>query len=177
MDVRLRATPPPEGVRQQLAAIPAVRFTPGLVTGQSGPEATLGPESAEALLVLHATFDAEQSVDPFWEANLPVLQLLGEAPGFIRRISVVDGDSVYLIAFWRTEESARQFAKLPEHRAAVRALAGRIEYSHFVGLWTAASLHERRFYCACGTNTPAPAKRCRGCGDPLADVFVADATP
>ena len=177
MGVRLRATPPPEGVREQLAAIPAVRSTQGSVTGQAGPEATLGPESAEALLVLHATFDAEQSVDPFWEANIPVLQRLVEAPGFIRRISVVDGDSIYLIAFWRTEEEARQFAKCREHRTAIRALAGRIEYSHFVGMWTAASVHERRFFCACGTSTPAPAKRCRGCGEPLTDVFAADDAP
>jgi heme-degrading monooxygenase HmoA len=174
--VRLQANPPPDEVREQMAAIPGVRFTAGSVTGQAGPEAALGPESAGALLVLHATFDAEQSVEPFWEANLPVLQRLADAPGFIRRISVVDGDSVYLIAFWRSEEDARQFAALVEHRAAVRALAGRIEYSHFVGLWSASSLHARRFFCVCGASTPAPSTTCRGCGEPLADVFATDAT-
>ena len=174
MTTELGVSAPPEWVRSELSAIPGVRFTAGSVTGQGGQHANLGPEGANAILVLHATFEASESNEPFWEANLPVLRRLADAPGFIRRISVVDGNSVYLIAFWRTVEEAQQFARLAEHRAAVRALSGRIEYTHFVGLWAAHSLHERRFYCRCGSVTAAPNAICQGCGETLADVFAAD---
>lgn len=175
MVTELAVAAPPEAARSELAAIPRIRFTAGSVTGQSGHDAHLGPEAAGAILVLHATFEATEPMEPFWEANLPVLRRLADAPGFIRRMSVVDGNSVYLIAFWRSVEDAQLFAKLPEHRAAVRALSGRIEYTHFVGLWAAQSLHERRFYCRCGAVTAAPSTACRGCGEPLTDVFITDA--
>lgn len=59
-----------------------------------------------------------------------------------------------------------------EHRAAMRALGDtRLQYSHFVGLWTAASLHQRRFRCAFGVVSAAPHAGCHGCGQPMADTF------
>lgn len=105
----LHAAPPPDHVTGSLSAVPGMRFTPGTVTGHDGPEGRLGPEAAEAILILHATFTTGQSVEPFWEVNLPVLERLAAAPGFIRRISVVDAESAYLIAFWRSIEEAQRF--------------------------------------------------------------------
>jgi hypothetical protein len=106
-----------------------------------------------------------------------VLERLAAAPGFIRRISVVDGESAYPIAFWRSIEEAQHVARLAKHRDAVRALRTRgIQYSHFVGLWAAHAVHDRQFFCPCGTVTAAPPHVCAGCGRLLMDPFAAGAS-
>lgn len=174
--MELGSFPPSDDIRQALAAIAGTRFTAGSITGQAGPKGHLGPEAAEALLVLHFTAVDEEAMSRFWAVNLPIIQQLADAPGFIRRMSIADGLSVYLIAFWRTVEDAKTFSKVPEHRAAVRALyRERILYSHFVGLWRAESTHGRHIFCpACGRVEDAPVERCSGCGQELPDVFDAD---
>ena len=174
--VELRSFPPGEEVRQALAAIPGVRFTPGSVTGQEGPEGRLGPEAAGAVLILHFTASDAEAMVRFWAVNLPIIERLADAPGFIRRMSLTDGLSVYLIAFWRSVEDARAFTKLAEHRAAVQALyRDRILFSHFVGLWRSESLHPRHVFCpTCAQPAQAPVGRCPSCGQELPDVFATD---
>lgn len=169
-----RFIPPGAETLEALGSIPGVRFTPGTVTGQTGPEAGLGPEAAGALLVLHFTSVDEDATRRFWEVNLPVIRRLSSAPGFIRRFSCVEGPNVYLVAFWKTAEDAKAFIRSAEHREAVKALYNaRILYSHFVGMWTAASVHQRLIFCpACGQATPTPADTCSGCGTALTDVFA-----
>jgi heme-degrading monooxygenase HmoA len=127
------------------------------------------------VLVLHVTAVHEDAMSRFWAVNLPIIERLADAPGFIRRMSLTDGLSVYLIAFWRSVEDAKAFTKAAEHRAAVRALyTDRILFSHFVGLWRGESLHPRHIFCpACGRPTEAPVTRCRECGTELPDVFAA----
>ena len=106
----------------------------------------------------------------FWAVNLPIIERLADAPGFIRRMSLTDGLSVYLIAFWRSVEDARAFTKLAEHRAAVQALyRDRILFSHFVGLWRSESLHPRHVFCpTCAQPAQAPVDRCPSCGQEFA---------
>ena len=170
-DVRL--IPPSDEVKAMVAAIPGVRFNQGVVVGQDGPEAHLGPEAAGAILVLHMTVADDAAADRFWRTTTAVKQTLPDAAGFIRLFSFFDGPSGYLLAFWRSAEDARAFAASPAHRAAMAALdQERFEYSHFVGLWTAHSVHDRNIYCEqCGTATAAPAATCRNCDHELVDVF------
>ena len=174
--MEIQSFPPSDEVRGALAAIPGMRFTTGSVTGQAGLDGHLGPESAGAVLVLHFTAVDEAAMTRFWAVNLPVLQRLANTPGFIRRVSLTDDLSIYLIAFWRTVEDAKAFAKAPEHVAAVRALyRDRILYSHFVGLWSAESVHARHVFCpTCGRSSNAPISRCPGCDEELPDVFAGD---
>jgi heme-degrading monooxygenase HmoA len=168
-----RLIPPSDEVKATVAAIPGVRFNQGVVVGQDGPDAHLGPEAAGAILVLHMTVADEAAADRFWRTTTAVKQQLPQAPGFIRLFSFFDDPSGYLIAFWRTAEDAKAFAASPAHRAAMAALdTERFEYSHFVGLWTAHALRARNLYCErCTAVTPAPADTCSGCGNELDDVF------
>ncbi len=169
-----RFIPPTTETMEALEAIPGVRFTPGTVTGQTGPEGRFGPEAAGALLLLHFTSVDEDATRRFWQVNLPVIRALSTAPGFIRRFSCVEGPNVYLVAFWKTEQDAKAFIHSAEHTAAVKALyRERILYSHFVGMWAAASAHPRLIFCpSCGQATPTPADACSGCGTALIDVFA-----
>lgn len=174
-----RFIPPGAEALEALGSFPGVRFTPGTVTGQTGPEGRFGPEAAGALLLLHFTSVDEDATRRFWKVNLPVIRLLSTAPGFIRRFSCVEGPNVYLVAFWKTEQDAKAFLHSAEHRAAVKALYNeRILYSHFVGMWTAASVHPRLIFCpSCGQATPAPTGACSACGTALIDVFATTEPP
>lgn len=171
---QVRQIPPSEAVKALVAAIPGVRFNPGVVVGQDGPDAHLGPESAGAILVLHMTVDDDVAADRFWRSTTAVKQTLPTAAGFIRLFSFFDGPSGYLIAFWRTAEHAAAFAASPAHREAMAALnRERFESSHFVGLWTAHAVHPRNLYCPhCDAVSQAPATICGGCGAALDDVFA-----
>ena len=171
-----RLIPPADDVKAMVAAIPGVRFNQGVIVGQDGPDAHLGPEAAEALLVLHMTVADDAAADRFWRTTTAVKQQLPRARGFIRLFSFFDGPSGYLVAFWRTAEDAEAFARTDAHRSAMAALdAERFEYSHFVGLWTALRVHSRNFYCThCAAVTPAPASACVNCGELLDDVFARD---
>ena len=178
----IRQIPPSDDVKALVAAIPGVRFNPGVVVAQEGPDRHLGPEAAGAILVLHMTLSDEAAADRFWRTTTAVKQTLPTAAGFIRLFSFFDGPSGYLVAFWRTAEDARAFAAAPAHRDAMSALdRERFEYSHFVGLWTAQSTHRRNLYCPrCEAVTAAPATHCQGCGEALDDAFVSsqpDAAP
>jgi heme-degrading monooxygenase HmoA len=168
-----RLIPPTDEVKGLVAAIPGVRFNQGVIVGQDGPDAHLGPEAAGAILVLHMTVADDAAAERFWRTTTAVKQTLPDAQGFIRLFSFFDGVSGYLVAFWRSPEHAKAFAAAPAHRAAMAALdSERFEYSHFVGLWSAHSLHDRNLYCErCDAVTAAPASNCRGCGNPLDDVF------
>lgn len=170
----VRQIPPTDEVKALVAAIPGVRFNQGVIVGQDGPDAHLGPEAAGALLVLHMTVADEAAADRFWRMTTAVKAQLPTAPGFIRLFSFFDGPSGYLVAFWRTPEHAQAFARSDVHREAMSRLdEERFEYSHFVGLWTAHRVHQRNLYCTrCDALTPAPATTCGGCGHPLDDVFA-----
>ena len=173
--VQVRSIPPNDSIKATVGAISGVRFTPGVVVGQEGPEGHLGPEAAGAVLILHVTLADEDSADRFWRTTTSVKQSLPEAPGFIRLFSLFEGVSGYLVAFWRTVEDARSFAQSSRHQAAMDAFdRERFQYSHFVGLFTADRAHVRNIYCdMCGHATSMPAEVCAGCGNPLHDVFAA----
>lgn len=172
--VEVKSIPPNDDVKAVVSAIPGVRFTPGVVVGQEGPEGHLGPEAAGAVLILHVTLAEEEAADRFWHTTTSVKQSLPEAPGFIRLFSLFEGVNGYLVAFWRTVEDAQSFAKSQQHRAAMAAFdRDHFQYSHFVGLFRAERAHSRNVYCeACGRATPMPASVCSGCGNPLHDVFA-----
>jgi heme-degrading monooxygenase HmoA len=140
---------------------------------QQGPDGHLGPEAAGAILMLQATFTDPEGSAAFWKALVPLLELLGSAPGFIRRYGFGDGPHNTLIAFWRTADDARAFAARPEHRAAVRDLyRQRYEYSHFAAIWEMTSNHNRVIFCpGCQAVTPAADQRCGGCGGELLDLY------
>ena len=169
----VRLIPPSDEIKGLVGAIPGVRFTPGVVVGQDGPECRVGPEGAGAILVLHTTAADDDAAERFWRTTTAVKQQLPGAAGFIRLFSLFDGLSGYLVAFWRTVEDAQAFAAGHHHRAAVAALRReRFEYSHFVGLWKAHAIHPRTIYCElCGTATPVPTDACSSCANPLHDVF------
>jgi len=177
--VQVKSIPPSDDVKAMVGAIPGVRFTPGVVVGQEGPEGHLGPEAAGAILVLHVTLAEEAAADRFWQTTTSVKQSLPEAPGFIRLFSLFEGANGYLVAFWRTVEDAEAFAKSQQHQAAMAAFdRDRFQYSHFVGLFKAERAHRRSIYCeVCGQATPMPAEVCGGCGNPLHDVFANNNTP
>jgi heme-degrading monooxygenase HmoA len=172
--VQVKSIPPSDDVKAIVGAIPGVRFTPGVVVGQEGPEGHLGPEAAGAVLILHVTLADEDAAERFWRTTTSVKQSLSQAPGFIRLFSLFEGVNGYLVAFWRTVEDAHAFAKSQRHRAAMDAFdRDHFQYSHFVGLFRAERAHNRNIYCeACGRATPMPAKACSGCGNPLHDVFA-----
>jgi heme-degrading monooxygenase HmoA len=170
----LTAPPPPEAIAA-MAAIPRTAIVPNILATQQGPDGNLGPESAGAILVLQATFADPAGAASFWEAAVPLMELLASAPGFIRRYSFPDGPTVTLIALWRTGADARAFAATPEHRATVRSLyEHRWQHSHFSAIWEMTSNHGRLIFCEhCDGVTPAGEQLCRGCGSPLLDVYRA----
>jgi len=172
--VQVKSIPPGDDVKAMVGAIPGVRFTPGVVVGQEGPDGHLGPEAAGAVLILHVTLADENGADRFWRTTTSVKQSLPEAPGFIRLFSLFEGVNGYLVAFWRTVDDAQAFAKSQRHQAAMDAFdRDHFQYSHFVGLFRAERAHRRNIYCEeCGRATPMPAKVCCGCGNPLHDVFA-----
>jgi heme-degrading monooxygenase HmoA len=162
----LTLPPPPEAIGAMLQ-IPGTAITP------QGPDSHLGPEAAGAILMLQATFADEDGAQRFWAAAVPLMALLAEAPGFIRRYSFPDGPTINLIALWRSADDARAFAASPAHAAAVRDLyRHRWQYSHFSALWEMASNHGRMVFCTnCDAITPASAGTCSGCSAALLDVY------
>jgi heme-degrading monooxygenase HmoA len=169
----LTLPPPPEAIAA-MAAIRGVQIVPTILATQQGPEGHLGPEAAGAILMLQATFTDPAGAARFWEAAVPLMELLETAPGFIRRYSFPDGPSVTLLAFWRTAADAKAYAASPQHRAAVRDLhKQRWQYSHFAAIWEMTSNHGRVVFCTeCDSTTPAGEHVCRGCGIGLTDVHA-----
>jgi heme-degrading monooxygenase HmoA len=169
----LQILPPPPDAISAMLAIPQVEISSSILVTQQGPEGDLGPEAAGAILMLQATFVRPEGAQCFWDAAVPLMDLLATAPGFIRRYSFPDGPSITLLAFWRTIADAKAFAATPEHRAAVRDLyRQRWQYSHFSALWEVASNHGRMIFCdRCDGITAASEGVCSGCGAPLLDVY------
>jgi hypothetical protein len=170
----LLVAPPPAEAIATMAALPGTQIAPTMLATQQGPDGHLGPECAGAILMLQATFADPAGAAGFWAAAVPLMALLGTAPGFIRRYSFPDGPSITLIALWRTAADARAFAATPEHHAAVRELyARRWQYSHFSALWEISANHDRVVFCTeCDAVTPAAQKVCSGCGAALIDVYA-----
>jgi heme-degrading monooxygenase HmoA len=170
---QLLIVPPPPEVLSAMLAIPRVRVEPATLTTQQGPEGGLGPESAGAILILQATFASAAGAQSFWEAAVPLTELLASAPGFIRRYSFFDGPSVTLIALWRTAADAKAYAATPQHRAAVRDLyRQRWQYSHFSAIWEMTSNYGRLVFCdRCDQITAVSERVCAGCGAPLLDAY------
>ncbi|MDO8364071.1 MAG: hypothetical protein Q7V88_14330 [Actinomycetota bacterium] len=162
----LFVAPPPAQAIAAMVAIPGVRIEPTILATQRGPDGHLGPEAAEAVLMLQATFADAEGASGFWSAAVPLMAMLETAPGFIHRYSFPDGPRITLIALWRTADDARRFAATPEHRAAVRDLYGRRwQYSHFSAIWELTSNHGRVVFCPdCSAVTPAAEQRCATCG-------------
>ena len=167
----LSIPPPPEAIAT-MAAIPRMAIAPSVLVTQQGPHGDLGPEAAGAILMLQATFADQAGAEAFWTAAVPLMELLADAPGFIRRYSFPDGPSITLIALWRTVADAETFGASPEHRAAVRDLyKNRWQYSHFSAIWEVVSNHDRMIFCdSCDAITPASARVCGGCGTEFVDV-------
>jgi ribosomal protein L40E len=174
----LTLPPPPEAIAA-MAAISRSQVTPTMLGTQQGPDGHPGPEAAGAILMLQATFTDPEGALAFWNALVPLFELLQSAPGFIRRYGFADGPRNTLIAFWRTAEDARAFAARPEHCAAVRDLyQQRWQYSHFAAIWEMTSSHNRVIFCPrCPAVTPAADQRCRGCGVRLLDAYQAQPQP
>lgn len=169
--VQLLTLPPPADAIAGMVAIPGVQITPTILATQSGPDGDRGPEDAGAVLMLQATFRTEEGAAAFWDAAVPLMALLAESPGFIRRYSFPDGPAITLFALWRTIDDARAFAARPEHRAAVHELfANGWQHTHFAGVWELATNHGRVVFCpGCNQASPATAAACPGCGQSLAD--------
>lgn len=169
--------PPPPEVIAAMHVMPRTEMAPTMLVIQEGPDGELGPEAAGAILILQATFTSEEGARHFWEAALPLMTQLADAPGFIRRYSFPVQRAITLIALWRTIDDARRYAASPEHRAASRALfAGRWQHSHFSALWEMRTNHGRVFICdGCGATTKAPADTCQSCGAPIIDLYRAQA--
>jgi heme-degrading monooxygenase HmoA len=164
----LTLPPPPEAIAA-MAAIPNSQIAPTVLGTQQGPEGSLGPEAAGAILILQATFTDADGSAAFWKALVPLFELLESAPGFIRRYGFGDGPHNTLIAFWRTAEDARAFAARPEHRAAARHLyQQRWQHSHFAAIWEMSASHDRMIFCPdCPAVTSAARQQCSGCGAEL----------
>jgi heme-degrading monooxygenase HmoA len=172
--VELLVGPPPGDVIAAMAAIPRLEITPSILVTQQGPgeDGRLGPEAAGAILLLQATFATQDGADHFWAAAGRLMELLADAPGFIRRYSFPDGPTITLIALWRTVEDARAFAGRPEHAAAVRGLYREgWQYTHCAAVWELHHSHDRIAFCECGTATPITVGVCSACGTELLDVF------
>jgi heme-degrading monooxygenase HmoA len=167
--VQLLTLPPPADAIAGMMAIPGVQITPTILATQTGPEVDRGPEGAGAVLMLQATFRTEEGAAAFWEAAVPMMALLAEAPGFIRRYSFPDGPAITLFALWRTIDDARAFAAGSEHRAAVHALfANGWQHTHFSAMWQLATDHGRVVFCpACRQASAATTAVCPGCGAAL----------
>ncbi|WP_151084063.1 antibiotic biosynthesis monooxygenase family protein [Nocardioides cynanchi] len=164
---------PPEEAIAAMAAIDGLNMVPITLNTQTGPERQLGPESAGAILILQGTFIDEERFAEFWMHVADLMQLLADAPGFIRRYNFAEGPHYTLIALWRSIEEAHGFFSRPEHQAAMRtSFERRWNYTHFAGLWEAASPRPRLFFCqTCEGVMPSPEPSCTGCGADLPDPF------
>lgn len=169
----LQTLPPPPTAIAAMLSIPGMQINPSVLISQQGVDSGLGPEGAGAILMLQATFADAEGAEKFWEAAVPLMELLATAPGMIRRYSFPDGPSITLIALWRSVEDAKAFAATPGHRTAVRDLyRQRWQYSHFSALWEMCSNHGRLIFCdACDGITPVSEGTCNTCGRQLIDVY------
>jgi heme-degrading monooxygenase HmoA len=163
--------PPPVEAQAAMREIDGLRIVPTMLNTQTGPAGHLGPERAGAILVLQGTFADPARFEEFWLLVIDLFALLARAPGFIRRYNIADGPHYTLIAWWRSLEDAHAFFETPEHQAAMRStFERRWNYTHFAGLWQAASPHRRLFFCqVCDGVTPSTDPCCTGCGVPLFD--------
>ena len=171
---QLLTVPPPPEVVAGLGGIEGLRMAPTVLNTQEGPEGDRGPEAAEAVLLLQATFTHEERARAFWRAAAALMQQLATAPGFIRRYSFADGPTITLLALWRTVADADAFFASDEHQAAMIGLyRERWQYSHFAALFEITSHRDRLIFCDhCDGITPMPAAECRGCGTALIDAHV-----
>jgi hypothetical protein len=169
--VQLLTLPPPADAIAGMLGIPGVQIAPTILATQAGPEGDRGPEAAGAVLMLQATFRTDEGASAFWAAAVPLMALLAEAPGFIRRYSFPDGPAITLFALWRSIDDARAFARRPEHRAAVQELyANGWQHTHFSAIWQLATDHGRVVFCpACREASPADTTACAACGTTLTD--------
>jgi heme-degrading monooxygenase HmoA len=175
--VELLVAPPPGEAIAAMSAIPRLAIAPSILVTQQGPgeDGRAGPEAAGAVLLLQATFATTEGAERFWSAAIPLMTLLAEAPGFIRRFSFPDGPTINLLALWRTVDDAEAFARSPEHRAAVAGLYREgWQYTHFSAVWALHHGHDRIAFCPCGTATPVLDRACSACGSPLFDQFAVD---
>ncbi len=165
--------PPSEQAQATLAAIDGIRFTEGEVFGVDGPDGDLGPEEAGCVMVLHATMADGEKAERFWDLFADVMHVGAEAPGLMRFIGFDDGLSGYAIAWWRTEEDARAFARGQAHRQAAKEhYRTSLLYTHYVGLFAPATAGHRELFCdQCGSRTRLPTEVCSSCGTEIVDVF------
>jgi heme-degrading monooxygenase HmoA len=173
--IELLSQPPPMDVIARMTAIEGVRVAPTVLATQRGPDGHLGPEAAGAVLILQATFVDERRAAGFWLTAAGLMELLAEAPGFIRRFNFTDGPHYTLIALWRTVADAHAFFSSDAHQAAMRELfRHRWQYSHFAALWEMTTPRERVIFCQqCDGVTPTTERLCVGCGNELFDPFTA----
>jgi hypothetical protein len=178
---QLQTLPPPATAIEAMSSIPGLAISPSILVAQQGPDTALGPEGAGAVLMLQATFASAEGAEGFWQAAVPLMALLADAPGMIRRYSFPDGPNITLLALWRSIDDAKAFAATPQHRAAVRGLRRlRWQYTHFSALWELHHSAGRQFFCdACDEVTGGPATTCAGCGAALTDTYAPrnDAAP
>jgi hypothetical protein len=92
----------------------------------------------------------------------------------VRWLTFADGPHTYALGLWRSTDDVTAFVAGAAHTAMVREQHHNpFEYTQFAGVWTAHTLGRRNLYCpGCRVATPAPADRCRACGNPLPDPFA-----
>jgi heme-degrading monooxygenase HmoA len=173
----LQIFPPEPETAALLAQLPGFRETPAPVISFQGPLGHLGPEAAGAVLVLHMTMVDEERTKLFWRQVELTCKAASAAPGFIRLISLFDGLANWALAFWRTPEDAKAYARSEAHRAAMAEMyKTNFEYTHFAGVFAALEARTREVYCdRCGTQSLMPAGSCPSCGNELVDVFEVQA--
>jgi heme-degrading monooxygenase HmoA len=164
--------PPDEGSRELLGRSAGGRVTHGIMTALDGPAAG-GPETAGALSVVYSAFADDAGAQRGYRNFAAIKQHLQPAPGMVRWLTFADGPHVYALGFWRSVQDVAAFTVGPAHAAMVREQRENpFEYTQFAGVWTAHALGRRNLYCpGCRAATPAPARRCTICGDPLQDPF------
>jgi hypothetical protein len=169
----LQYYPPTHEAGAIVSEIPGVRFTEVPVLAIDGPDGSLGPESAGAVLHLHMTMVDEEKTRAFWKQVAITLRAAADAPGLIRFVAIADGLSQDAVAWWRTVDDAKAFARSEAHRAAMAEMDELgFEYTHFAGLWQQVERRERHAHCdVCGSDNTMPTERCRSCGAEIADVF------
>ena len=168
----LTQPPPSDAIEAMVAA--GVHIAPTMLGTQRGPDGNLGPEAAEAVLILQATFVDEQRAAGFWRTAASLMGQLATAPGFIRRYTFADGPHFTLLALWRTAADANAFFASDAHQAAMRDLyRHHWQYSHFAGLWEVTTPRPRVIFCpGCDGVTPATAGVCNTCGIELIDPIA-----
>lgn len=165
---------PPNATNEALmAGVPGVRHTPIPVTAFDGPDHRLGPEATGAILLLHMTMVDEEKTQQFWRQVALTCTAAAESPGLIRLIAFFDGKANWALAFWRTLDAARAFARSRPHLDAIEDMRRHtFEYTHYAGLWEPAGARPREVYCdECGTEALMPVENCPSCGNQLIDVF------